>query len=321
MSEHSLELCELRERFKTDEIHLCYQRLLSTNAVQQLVGLVKSNSFNLAKSKPLLKSIPKVLLSSFTEDMFVRFFECILVLLEKVDDGSAMHDDQIASIVLLILLIRTLKRSKLLRSFFSKATPRMTGLHLIVCFDIVHTVLNESTSSLYALSPFLSQPSFTEFLELMGKKEILQLLQISHTCFRSICLRQYCLALCVIQKFYSLPLLSGFDLADCELFWNGLRFAESKSRIETKLTSHPLVAYLYRTLAIDSLTQLSISARDLLLSQKLTMDSLGVQYSVSSIDGEMEVESGLATHVDFDSYAIYQMLFKLNANPSSYCMD
>jgi hypothetical protein len=340
MTDYSTHLSELRERLKIDGVHLCYQQLLSAKIIQQLVALVKvgptiASANNGSNSKPLLKAIWKSLFSSFNEDMLVSLFECLLIPLRNRDDENGI-DDEIASLVLLILLFRTVKRNKVVRAFMRNASssPKLSAVHLLICFDAIHSVLNESPSASHASSPYLGQLAYSDFVELLGKKEILQLLRLPHARIGKLCLQQYCLTLNIIQQFFTLPHFAshGLNLVDCEQFWvapsrdSSLQQHSSmsgfiESRVLNMLKSHPLVCYLYRSTTPDFLASHSISAPNLLVTQRLVLDSAGP--NISDANGEQdldEMQEESPAMMELDIFAIYHLLLKLNSNPAPICM-
>ncbi len=216
--------------------------------------------------------------------------------------------EEAKSLLILILIFRISKRLKLSRSFFSRISHLAFPLHIIIFFDSLHTVAYESTSS-----PFLSQQTIMEFVDLLTKRDLLQLLHLPFETIPYHWLRQYCLALCLMQQLFSICHLSFYNLSlrECKFFWDQnsslsiLSKNEIASKISSLIFSHPLVQYIYQTLTLEILRNRSILASDLLITHESNFSSL----STVSCDS-----------TDHTPYGIYRLLTRLNYRPSQICM-
>lgn len=172
---------------------------------------------------------------------------------------------ELENLLILIFLFRSAKILKVSKLFLSNISHWATGLHLVAFYDIFR--IHEQSRSLL---PDASQ----EFIQFLGKEELIMLLHFMHHNVTSTCTRQYLLFLHILEELFDVSFFKKqvkiendikAKRKNLELFFKETSFV---------LSHHQLVCDIYNLFPIIPICARDIQLTDLLFHRKLIVSDL-----------------------------------------------
>lgn len=238
---------------------------LMNNLVRSKIiqGLMTPKIFGVSKPK-LIECLQNVCLQIPPESLSFAF-QLLL--------GIPTKDEEFQKIIILIFLYRTVKILKASELFLSSVSPHLSGVQLIIFFDVFRA--HES-------SKIMSSEMFQEFIQFLRKEQLLSLLHLRHFIITPKCARQYLLFCSILEDLYDVSFAQNtqkrYDTTTTKnmniLSKNIDDFRQSCPIPDQSLSHHQLVLDVYNLFSIIPICVNDLMITDLLSTRKLIVNDI-----------------------------------------------